>query len=243
MGVKANFNVNGFTRYTLEAELGIIPNGISEPDYLGWEIKQYGVNDFSTFRAKGPITLMTPEPTMGEYRDEGLEFFLHRYGYKDTRGVEDRINFGGVYKINADFHKLTGLRLELSGYDQYRHRVTDLDGGICLVSRENHLAAKWPFGGMLSHWNRKHAKAAYVPSLAKSSPPEYSYGSKILMCEKTDFLRFIKAVSEGRIYYDPGIKMENASSGKPKFHRRSQFRIKMPNLSALYENSSFEGMV
>ena len=25
--------------YTLEAELGIVPNGVSEPDYLGWEVK------------------------------------------------------------------------------------------------------------------------------------------------------------------------------------------------------------
>ncbi|MEO0062747.1 MAG: hypothetical protein RLZZ08_1307, partial [Pseudomonadota bacterium] len=32
--------------YTLEAELGITPNGIAEPDFQGWEVKQYGVRDF-----------------------------------------------------------------------------------------------------------------------------------------------------------------------------------------------------
>ncbi|MBK6989645.1 MAG: hypothetical protein IPH33_16245 [Bacteroidetes bacterium] len=25
----------------MEAELGIKPNGFSEPDYLGWEVKQF----------------------------------------------------------------------------------------------------------------------------------------------------------------------------------------------------------
>src|SRR5690606_14167629 len=32
--------------YTLEAELGITPNGYSEPDFLGWEVKQFGVANF-----------------------------------------------------------------------------------------------------------------------------------------------------------------------------------------------------
>ena len=38
--------------YTLEAELGILPNSYSEPDLLGWEIKQYGVYDFENYRPK-----------------------------------------------------------------------------------------------------------------------------------------------------------------------------------------------
>jgi hypothetical protein len=33
--------------YTLEAELGITPNGYSEPDFLGWEVKQFGVANFA----------------------------------------------------------------------------------------------------------------------------------------------------------------------------------------------------
>ncbi len=30
----------------LEAELGVTPNGYSEPDFMGWEIKQFGVKKF-----------------------------------------------------------------------------------------------------------------------------------------------------------------------------------------------------
>src|SRR5690606_7874561 len=45
--------------YTLEAMLGIPPNSIAEPDYLGWEVKQFGVLRHPTAGAK-PTTLMTP---------------------------------------------------------------------------------------------------------------------------------------------------------------------------------------
>ena len=87
--------------YTLEAELGISPNGYAEPDFMGWEVKQYGVRDFERYTAKRPVTLMTPEPTGGVYRDEGVEVFLHRFGYPDKAGKAGRINFGGVLQITG----------------------------------------------------------------------------------------------------------------------------------------------
>src|SRR5262249_29173099 len=34
--------------YTLEAELGIRPNARAEPDFLGWEVKQHGEDDFES---------------------------------------------------------------------------------------------------------------------------------------------------------------------------------------------------
>ena len=33
--------------YTLEAALGVTPNGYSEPDFMGWEVKQFGVANFN----------------------------------------------------------------------------------------------------------------------------------------------------------------------------------------------------
>ena len=35
-------------------------------------------------------------------------------------------------------------------------------------------------------------------------------------------------------YYDPAIKVEGSSSAKPKIKRRSQFRIKHEQLTAMY---------
>ena len=72
--------------YTLEAHLGIIPNGRAEPDYEGWEIKGHTVRVISSATRAGPLTLMTPEPTGGYYREEGPEAFVRKYGYPDKRG-------------------------------------------------------------------------------------------------------------------------------------------------------------
>lgn len=49
-----------------------------------------------------------------------------------------------------------------------------------------------------------------------------------LFCENTELKH------NGNIYYDPGIKMEDAST-KPKIKKRSQFRIKSQHLASLYK--------
>ena len=81
-GVKAPYMARNGGGYTLEAELGISPNSYSQPDFLGWEVKQYGVEDFLKLKAKSPVTLMTPEPTGGIYKEDGVERFLRRFGYR-----------------------------------------------------------------------------------------------------------------------------------------------------------------
>src|SRR3546814_18715163 len=80
-------------------------------------------------------------------------------------------------------------------------KITDLDGGMALIDAANEIAASWTFKGMMAHWNRKHAQAAYVPSLFRTPPPEYKYGAHVLLCEQTDFLLFLKAFAAGRGYY------------------------------------------
>lgn len=232
-GVKP-YNARNGGGYTLEAELGILPNGYAEPDYLGWEIKQYGVRDFTLFAPKSPITLMTPEPTGGVYREKGVDVFIRRFGYEDVGGIPDRLNFGGVHSCSAGFHPRTGLKLELEGYDRTAGTITNMDGGIALVTRSGEIAALWKFSGIIEHWSRKHAQAAYVPSLFRTPPPEYCYGPCILLCEEAEFGLLLKALLAGSVYYDPGIKMEGASTDRPEIKRRSQFRVRRDHLSQLY---------
>ena len=225
-----NSNCGG---YTLEAELGVTPNGYSEPDFLGWEIKQYSVPSFEKITGSQPITLMTPEPTGGYYQDKGVEAFIRKFGYSDTRGRKDRLNFGGIFRIGQPAPK-TGLGLVLSGYDPEKNRIVDPEGGINLVSEKKEEAASWSFASLMKHWNRKHAQAAYVPSICKSnSIRQYKYGPVVGLGEGTEFLRYLKAMSSGKVYYDPGIKLEDAST-KPKTKRRSQFRIKSKDIDILY---------
>jgi hypothetical protein len=220
--------------YTLEAELGIKPNGLSEPDFLGWEIKQHAVNNFKTFKPKGPVTLFTPEPTGGIYQNDGVHHFIKKFGYTDKSGKEDRMNFGGIYACNRSYHAQTGLKLVIQGYDAVTGKITDLDGGIVLLNNQDEVAASWNFSGILQHWNRKHAKAVYVPSLFRAPPPEYAYGPKILLCEGTDFLLFLKQLALGTVYYDPAIKIEGISGPNPKSKKRSQFRVSFDNLVSVY---------
>ncbi len=224
--------------YTLEAQLGIAPNSYAEPDYLGWEIKQYGVGDFVRYAPKSPVTLMTPEPTGGYYREAGVEAFLRRFGYPDKSGKEGRINFGGIYAVGRDFHADTGLSMALTGYDRATDKMTDINGSLALLDREGTAAAIWYFKDLMAHWTRKHAKAAYVPSLMRTPPPEYSYGAKALLCEGTDVLLLLSALAQGRAYFDPGIKMEAATTAAPKIKRRSQFRIGHSELVGVYLNTS-----
>ncbi len=219
--------------YTLEAELGITPNGYSEPDFLGWEVKQFGVANFTRVNS-AIITLMTPEPTDGIYKTEGAESFLRQYGYADKTGREDRINFGGVHKTDVR-HPLTNLEMKLIGFDTESGKIRNTNGRISLVDIKGNETASWSFASMLLHWNRKHNQACYVPSLSETAHErQYKYGNNIILGTGTDFQLFLGQLASGNIYYDPGIKMENAST-KPKIKKRSQFRIKSQNLPNLYK--------
>lgn len=219
--------------YTLEAELGVTPNGYSEPDFMGWEVKQFGVKRFDKIDAS-VITLMTPEPTDGLYKTEGTEYFIRRYGYADKLGRPDRMNFGGVHKVN-EVHKTTQLEMKLLGFDAELGKIRNSSGRIALVDSKGNETASWSFSSLLLHWNRKHDKACYVPSLSeKNGERKYKYGNNIILGIGTDFQLFLSEMAKGNIYYDPGIKLENMST-KPKIKKRSQFRIKSKYLPELYK--------
>ena len=221
--------------FTLEAELGIPKNSKSAPDFHGWEVKQHGVANFDRVEA-GTITLMTPEPTGGFYRDNGPEAFVREFGYADRSGRLDRLNFGGVHKAGVR-HASTHLTMILAGYDSERARIIDPDGSLNLINDAGVVAASWNFAGLLKHWTRKHARAVYVPSRSRNETVrQYCYGYQIRLAIGTDFLRFLKAMAAGLVYYDPGIKLEGSASGAPKVKRRSQFRVSSRNITSLYES-------
>lgn len=226
-------NCNG---NTLEALLGIRSNGYSLPDFKGWEVKarQVGNADKPTSTV---VTLFTPEPTMGVYVDDGLDAFVRRFGYPDRRSRPDRLNFGGVHRSSQPAHHLTGLRLVVEGYDPATsdYRST---GAVRLVDATGTVAAGWSFAKLMDHWKVKHAHAAYVPCEQLLAPKrQYRYGRNILLGEGAEFKLLLKALYDGRVYYDPGIKLEGASTANPSSKKRSQFRVKSQDLPALYKTS------
>ena len=231
--------------YTLEAEFGIIPNGHSEPDYLGWELKQYGVGDLNHPRQTA-ITLMTPEPTGGFYGDNNVLEFLRKYGRPSTRHT-DRLDFTGVHKVGVS-NPRTGMMLTLFGYDATAKggegEITDVEsGGIALLDRTGDPAALWHFSGLMSHWNRKHQQCAYVQSQTQQVPrKQYKYGSRVELGIDTRFGLFLRAMNDGLIYIDPAPKVEGNSTSRPRTKARNQFRIRSGEISRLYKALAVENL-
>lgn len=220
--------------FTLEAELGIPKNSKSDPDFLGYEVKQHRSPNFAKPWAGGAITLMTPEPKLGYYGEQGVEAFVNRFGYADVKGRPDRMNFNGSHRIGKT-HPKTGLTLLLEGYNHETSQVTNLQGFVALLTAEGEVAAGWSFAELMEHWTRKHNKAVYVPSMSRNEPQrQYCYGHTVRIADETSFPRLLDALACGEVYYDPGIKVEGASTSESKPKPRSQFRISSKNIPSLY---------
>ena len=221
---------------TLEAQLGISLNSKAGPDFMGWEVKQHQVANFDTVDSSAkPITLFTPEPDGGCYTEQGAETFVRRYGYPDTSGRPDRLNFGGRHFYKQRCAK-TLLQLNLRGYDVEGQKIIDAKGAITLEDNSGDIAASWSFSKIFEHWSRKHANVVYVPSIKRDEPQlSYRYGNHIRLAEGTNPLALVRAVAAGAVYYDPGIKLSAASSN-PEVKRRSQFRVASSQIGQLYSS-------
>ena len=225
-------NCNG---NTLESLLGIRSNGYSLPDFRGWEIKARNVKN-SAKPGASVVTLFTPEPTAGVYVQDGFLAFMRRYGYADTRGRADRLNFGGVYRANGTPHAKTKLRMVVDGFAG--ERKYSPAGAIRLLDQKDREAMSWSFAKLIDHWKTKHAHAAFVPAQRRLTPErQYRYGRNILLGEGAEFGLFLAAVDAGKVYYDPGVKVEQVSAAKPVTKRRSQFRVNSKDIPILYTSS------
>ncbi len=208
--------------YTLEALLGVIPNGRSAPDFEGWEIKAY---------SGGRITLMTPEPDAGYYGEYGVEAFLRKYG-RLTR--EDTIYFTGIHK--AGIRSTSGHMLTTEGFDQNTGKIVNVSGGIRLLDENQNVSAEWTFGRLIKKWAEKHAAAAYVPYIREEGDAiRYRYNSPVLLGEGTEFELFLRAMLSGFVVYDPAPKLMREGASKTRVKARSQFRIGMKDLKILYK--------
>ena len=216
--------------------MGIHPNSEAVPDFKGWEVKQYRVaNDRGT--GGGAITLFTPAPSLGLYSTMSVADFVMRFGYPDQSGKPDRRNFGGTYKANKPAYRLTNLTLSVSGYDAENNLITDLDGGISLLTPQGEAAAVWPFSILIDKWRTKHQRTVYVPCRSRKEPrdQQYKFGRHIRLAQNTDFLLFIRGMAAGHVYLDPAISLVNVSTAPQVEHCRHQFRVRPTRLNELYE--------
>jgi len=208
--------------YTLESLFGIIPNGRAEPDFHEWELKSH---------SGSAVTLMTPEPDAGLYRED-LGYFLHLYGRSDSI----RKDFTGRHLVNI-LNANSRLTLRMEGYDPFLCEVVDPDGGLFLRDENGNLAAGWSFNKILTHWSRKHSNTAYVGySVEERDVRYYQFGPEVYLCSGAGLKPFLRALYNDVVYYDPGVNMKLGKSGWIA-KKRNQFRVGWKNIDGLYENT------
>ena len=143
------------------------------------------------------------------YGERGVKVFVREYG-KPTG--DDTLYFTGTHRADCRNVK-TGLILAVRGFDPARKIIEDVGGAVELFNDAGCCAAAWSFAELMIGWNKKHAQAAYVPyESEKESAPAYRYFSPALLGEGTDFNRYLAALCAGRVIFDPGSKVMNAST-------------------------------
>ncbi|WP_143871535.1 MvaI/BcnI family restriction endonuclease [Catenovulum sediminis] len=206
--------------FTLESLFAISPNGRAEPDFEDWELKAH---------SGSVVTLMTPEPNCGEYK-ESLEQFLRKYGWSKAEG---RMDFASIHKNNLK-NERTQLSLIMTGYDPKKEEITDPDGGLHLVDDKGNLAAGWGFSKLLEHWKKKHSRTCFVSyKKIDDGDIKFTFGPNVTLAEGASLKRFLQSLYGQAIYYDPGINMKLVN-GKWKPKKRNQFRIKFKDIGDLY---------
>ena len=218
--------------YTLEAHLGVMPNGDAEPDFHGWEVKASTVKEFHRSMSVR-VSVLTCNPTGGLIHDIGWRSFVERFGYRNPEKPAGRIDFNGNHKYGVANEK-TSLILDIHGYKD--GEITDEHGGVVIKDEAGQIILMWHFSKFLDHWKRKHSNAVFVPGLARSDPNrQYWYGRKVKLASGTDFFRVLDAIQAGHVVYDPGLWVNpEATTPKERGHQRHQIRVVPSKIGSLY---------
>lgn len=209
--------------YTLEAHLGVTPNGRAEPDLDGWELKAHSIRTLDSRPTASAITLMTPEPDGGMYTDTRYSLlpFMLAFGHSKDFG---RWDFTGRRSV--------GEGLELHGY----RSPTDFDTDGYLAFVENGVVgATWSFTKILDHWKRKHSSTCFVGAEVDRETGRARFSGNVELGEGTSFQKLLEGLEAGSVYYDPGVNLKlDPEKARWKSKKRNQFRAASNNLNDLY---------
>lgn len=215
------FNGTQVCGYTLEHELGIVPNSDKNGDFEGIELKAHTQNK---------VTLFTPEPDMGFYAEDFAKFML-TYGYEAKPG-EFRLT--GIHRVGVRCEK-SALTLKIVNHERGASiaAAADKDVHVGLYDDQGRLAAGWSLERLLNCWSAKHNESVYVrASKARCEDPELlaaghkymvEFSDRVMWCHETSAEQLFEALYAGTLFLDPAPKYcpENASLNK----RRSQWRV------------------
>lgn len=235
--------------YTLEHELGIIPNASKDGDIFGIELK--------CFTSK-KLTLFTPEPDGGLYAND-FQAFMLKYGYKKNAVYR----FTGLHRANSVNEKselsmavwcspkgnddeLIDFRIDKPFKDQLQNLQ------VVLIDSDNSIAASWSLARLFNNWGVKHNEVVYIPATVADNTVQEEvsagftrrvwFGSEVLWCHKSTLEKMLHAIVNGTIFLDPAPKLDPDNPKNNK--RRSQWRINniyrdAPNLYQKVETVNF----
>lgn len=218
--------------YTLEAHLGILPNGDAAPDFHGWEVKGSTVKTLGRSLSV-KVSIMTGSPTGGLIREIGWRDFVKQYGYRNNDKPPGRVDFNGVHTYGVRQEK-TGLTLDIEGYGD--REILDERGGVVIRNDDGDILLKWHFGKLIDHWKTKHSNVVFVPAVASvETPRRFWFDRKVKLGLGTDFFRFLEAIKSGGVVYDSGLWVNpDGHTPKERGKERHQIRVSANRISSLY---------
>jgi hypothetical protein len=165
---------------------------------------------------------MTPAPTGGAIKTEAPEDFMRQFGWLNGTGT--RWDFNGAHRATqAPGGKATTAMRLTSDEVRLVHKV---NGGV---------AMSWQIADLLTHWSRKHLRAAYVRRDGQAATG-FTYGPHVQLGEGINWQWFRQALSNGTIALDPAYNM--VRGGRFMTKARAQFRCNSHELGALYPSVS-----
>lgn len=215
------FNGTQVCGYTLEHQLGIVPNSDKNGDFEGIELKTH---------TQSKVTLFTPEPDMGLYAAD-FSRFMTSYGYPDSEG---HFRLTGIHRVDHRCDK-SGLTLKVVNHDRadLLAASADKDVHLGLLDDGGYLAAGWSLERMLNCWNSKHNEAVYIPATKTACEDPalldegyrhiIAFSEEVMWCRETSAEKLFEALYNGTLFLDPAPKYcpENPRLNK----RRSQWRV------------------
>jgi len=221
LGQTLPFNGTQVCGYTLEHELGIVPNSDKNGDFEGIELKTH---------TQKKVTLFTPEPDMGLYADS-FPGFMTTYGYLDGAGHR-RVT--GIHRVGNRCDK-SGLTLMVVNHERGKSLAAsaDKDVHLGLFDDDHRLAAGWSLERILNCWTSKHNEAVYIPAVKSRCDDRellsggykhmVEFSDRVMWCRETSAERLFEALYNGTLFLDPAPKYcpEDLKLNK----RRSQWRV------------------
>ena len=215
------FNGTQVCGYTLEHELGIIPNSDKNGDFEGIELKTH---------TQKKVTLFTPEPDLGLYVED-FGRFMTTYGYLDEAG---HWRLTGIHRVGVRSTK-SGLTLRVMNHDRGTSLAAsaDKDVHLGLFDEKGTLAAGWSLERVLNCWTSKHNETVYIPAVkgtcddaelvAAGHRHIVEFSDRVLWCRQTSAEQLFEALYNGTLFLDPAPKY---CPQHPELNkRRSQWRV------------------